>query len=246
MAIPASVLFYTNWEHGSLVSTTYTQATPEIPNAHTWTFAGTIDVDSGSPWNGQSLANFTEHWSKKASTVVSSATASTTSGRLLVEVDETADASSTVFRLAGDGVVLLASYSAAGDLIVYSHANGAAQTNEINMDEWPDQPFALEIIYEFDNATADQRLRARAWTVGGTPGSFVDSTSTFGNAANGAEFTALALGYNDGFKGKIGRFILSNSITEDLSAVTESDAVTGLPRRALDGPFYGALRGSVR
>jgi hypothetical protein len=251
MAIPASVTLYANWVHGSLVSTTYTQATPEIPNAHTWGLYGSRTVVTASPWNGQTLADFTAAWNDRAETTVSSATVQATSGRILVEFDTISESQSApIFALsaatASNGRIRIE--RGAANLTVTLRWGSWDGDNTVDLGTAPTGPFVIELIYNTQHATANQRLQARTWAVGGTPGSFSNSTSSGGSAGTTNQFTSLFLGSgNDWSEYRIGRVIIANSTTDDLSVVSEeAAAATSLPRRALDGPFYGALRGSVR
>jgi len=251
VAIPASVTFYTNWVHGTLVSTTYTQATPEIPNAHTWTFVGSIAPEPDTPWNGQTLADFTAAWNHYATATVSSSTVPASAGRLLIEVDTMVD-NHRILNLSATSPSngLLRIERTAGNLSVSLLWNNYNNGATVDLGTFPTSPFALEIIYDTLNSTRAERCKARLWTIGGTPpSSFTAATTTDGGQSVATDqFVALTLGNPDSDSYvRIGRVIVSNSITEDLSAVTETAAAaSALPRRALDGPFYGALRGSVR
>jgi hypothetical protein len=234
MAIPASVTLYTNWVHGALVSTTYTQATPEIPNAHTWTFDGSIAAEAASPWNGQYLADFTADWNDHAVTTVSASTFAASAGRLLVEV-QTGAADYPRILTASAAIPsygLLLVRNVGGNLQISLDWNDYNHLAEVNLGTFPTSPFALEIIYDTLNATRAQRLQARVWAIGGTPpGSFTAAGYTWGGSSVATnQFTSLSLGTSDDTSNVlIGRVIVSNSITEDLSAASESGAASIVP-----------------
>jgi hypothetical protein len=83
----------------------------------------------------------------------------------------------------------------------------------------------VEIIWDTNNATASQRLRARRWTLGGSPPSFSD-TATSSTAGTQDQQTSLQLGNSTtGYEIQFGRIIVSDDIAEDLSAVTEGEAL---------------------
>src|SRR5574343_118652 len=97
-----AVLLYVNWDNGTLSSGTYTAATPDIPNGHTYTFANsaTVGVDNDSPWSGQTLAELTA-WNKSVSATLSSSTMQATSGRIYVEWEgELENAGASILYLA--------------------------------------------------------------------------------------------------------------------------------------------------
>jgi hypothetical protein len=249
MAIPASVIFYTNWGLGSLVSETYTQATPEVPNSHTWTFKGSIAAVAGSPWNGQYLADFSASWSDGAQTTVSSATAQATYGRLLVEVAAFPTNGRRIFSLEtinSNERLRISRNDSANLFLMFEH--GESKYAELDMGAFPTLPAAIEVIYDSNNATAANRLQCRTFAIGGTPGAFSTATGTSGSASTTSQFISVGLAEmgNADTSSKFGRVIVSNSMTEDLSQVTEAAAVAALPRRALDGPLYGSLRGSIQ
>ena len=232
MAIPASVTLYTNWVHGALVSTTYTQATPEIPNAQTWTFVGSRAVESASPWNGQTLADFTAAWNHHAVTTVSASTFAASAGRLLIEVDTMAD-NHRILNVTAASVSngLLRVERAAGNLVVSLAWNNYNNAATVDLGTFPTSPFALEVIYDSLNQTRAERLKARTWTIGGTPPvAFTNATSTDGGSRVATDqFRSLKFGNpdSDSFI-RVGRLIVSNSMTEDLSVASEDGAAASL------------------
>lgn len=231
MSIPASVGLYIDWKNGS---GTYTAATPDKPNGHSFTFDNsTIDVEAAAPWNGQKLATLTS-WNSAITSTISSAVVSTTSGRFLVEIDSTAysgaDHLIMVRHLANEFLGHFWAQRVGGtNLRVSMSWNSESSIAEVDLGTYPTTAFALEIIYDATNATANQRLRARVWSIGGSPGAFVDATYTFGPSGTMSEFTQLRLGEGEQGGLRFGRVIASNSITEDLSLVSEaSPAATPL------------------
>lgn len=231
MAIPASVILYVNWGNGQPLSgSTYTAVTPDVPNSHTFTFnsSASLTQDNNSPWNGQYLANLASGVRNITSTV-SSSTVNTTSGRVYVEAAPQSTNSSTMFQFQSTNVLngrVRVIRTSGGDMSVEGlHANdGAYET--VSLGTYPTNPFGLEIIYDFNNSTANQRLRARVWTLGNAAGSFVDAGSTGGGASTSDAFTSLSMGdSNNGTTGLyIGRIAFSNSTSEDLSSLSEGSA----------------------
>lgn len=224
MSIPASVTLYANWVHGTLSAGTYTQASPEVPNGHTWTFTNsTKAVHSESPWNGQTLAEITS-WNSSITTTVSSSTVQATSGRFLLEFNELDSGGYVLFMLRATTEINahIWALKSAGNLKVQAGWNNDTASAEVDLGTYPTGDFALEIIYDFNNATSSQRLRARTWAIGGSPGSMVNGTA-LGSAAAGDQFTSFTYAY-DGESGGLhtGRAIFSNSTSEDLSLVSES------------------------
>ena len=85
MALPESLVLYSNWGLGTKSGDTYTQATPEIPNELEWsTFIGTIAQRNDSPWNGQYLFDTSANWYYGATVLTSAAT--TYSGGVAVNI----------------------------------------------------------------------------------------------------------------------------------------------------------------
>jgi hypothetical protein len=227
MAIPASVLFYTNWDHGTLASSQFTHAAPNIPSDFVWgTANGSIVQDNNSPWNGQYLFDASANWSHQIGATLSSATIQASSGRLLVEVDQAPISGGILQLLASNSSngLISVTRNAAGELNVSLDWRGWGSHNEINFGAVPAVPFAVELIYDTQNSTVAQRLRGRIWNIGSAAGSFGTSSGS-GSAATTDQFVTL-VGSSQENQCIYGRIIISNSTTEDLSAVTiasESD-----------------------
>jgi hypothetical protein len=233
MAIPATVQFYTNWLSANLSGgVTYTTVAPEKPVSHVLTFDSDVTLGSagGAPWlTGQEIADLDNHFTANISSTLSSATIQASSGRMYVEFNPTTATAQMLFkveaatpangrvriRIDSGGNVTVQSLCAGGDGLVDL---GAESTN----------PYAVEIIYDTNNATRSQRLRARMWDLGGTPPSFSDNTDSFSSASTTDQFTYLQVGdggdVSTGFKS--GRIAISDDITQDLSDLTEGSGVS--------------------
>lgn len=229
MSIPASVNLYVDWDNGTYSSPTYTAAAPDVPVSHTYTFTNaTRATEAGSPWNGQWLVTLNNYAAKVESTV-SSATVATTSGRFLAEFGGTFTAGYDILDVRNvasqlDGMIRV-QHTGGGNLQIVLTFNSDGSSNEVNLGTFPSVPFAVEVIYDSTNATANQRLRARTWSIGGSAGSMNNSTANTGSAAATAEFTLLKLGGDELNALKIGRVMFSDDIAEDLSVVSEGSAV---------------------
>jgi hypothetical protein len=112
--------------------------------------------------------------------------------------------------------------------------NGYADYREITFAAFPSNPFALEFLWDTNNGTATQRLRARYWDIGSSAGAFVDSNGGGGGASATDQPVEIRLGQpNDALvTTRIGRIIVSDDITEDLSAVSEGGAAAELMGQA--------------
>lgn len=229
MAIPASVILYANWDNGT---GTYTAASPDVPNAHSWTMSNvTKAVESASPWNGQTIVTLNA-WNSNVSTTLSSSTMQATSGRVLVEMDEQDPTFYRIMRFsatdANNGDLWVV--KSGGNLKVMARWNGDTSTAEVSLGTYPTVPFAVEFIYDLNNGTANQRLRARTWNIGSSAGSMNNATSTAGSAATSDQFTSFNMapdGEMGGFA--IGRIAVSNSTSEDLSNLSEGGGSTAVP-----------------
>lgn len=222
-----TVLFNVDWDSGTLASTTYTLAPPEVPNGHTLTTgASSVYSEAASPWSGQWVAepSFATPW--KITSTVSASTIQATSGRLLIQMNPTTSSGANINlfdardSVTGDRLNL---YMRNSDthLVAHTERNGGAAFADIDLGAYPAVAHNVELIYDFNNATANQRARARVWNIGGSAGSFTDATSTSGSAGTTAQFNSLTMGdENNGSTAlKIGKIFFSDSITEDLSAL---------------------------
>jgi len=234
MAIPASVGLYVNWGNGSYSSPTYTAATPDKPNGQTWTKTGTgfsLAVDNDSPWNGQTCVFVTNLYNDTISTTVTSSEVAT-SGRFLLEMQDGTFGRTQFYINATDannGQIAVFNEGGGGTLRVQMGWNGNSKTAYVDLGTYPTGAFCLEVIYDPQNATESLRLRARTWTLGGSPGSFNNTGSTTGTSVAMDQPTLVQFGENT--DGQLGRVIISNDISEDLSNVTEDSGSTVLPGR---------------
>ncbi len=229
MAIPASVTLYVDWKNGALSGGTYTAATPDRPDEHEFNFTfATLGVEASAPWNGQTLAHL-PFWYAKITSAVSAATIATTAGRFLIEVNEQ-EPSDHIFLVKADNEFMghFWAHRSGGNLMVVLSWNNEASVCEVDLGTYPTAPFALEIIYDSNHATPNQRLRARRWAIGGAPGAFSNATSTTGGAAAMDEFTLLRVGEEEMAGMRYGRIIASNDVNEDLSLVDESSGSSSI------------------
>jgi hypothetical protein len=221
-----TVLFHIDWDSGTAVSTTYTMATPEVPNAHTVTTnpSGVINQEMAAPWNGQWLCDTGAFWYSVAYAALSSATMQATSGRILAQFDPpTAQGQIWDMRYVAnrlDGMINIGR-NAGGNLIGSAVWNNDGSAASLDAGAMPTNPFNLEIIYDFNNATAGLRFRWRVWDVGASPGAFNDATTTSGPAGTSSQFDQVTLGdgQNNVMNTFVGKVYISDDITEELSAL---------------------------
>jgi hypothetical protein len=240
MAIPTSVLLYTNWLSANLSGgVTYTTVAPEKPVGHVLTFDSDVTLGSGggAPWlTGQEIADMDNHFSAAITSTLSAATAQASSGRIYAEFNPTTAVSQVFLRLEAatfsNGRVRI-QINGAGNVLVGSLCTGGDGLVDLGTESA--NPYAVEIIYDTNNATRSQRLRARMWDLGGTPPAFSDNSDVASSAATTDQFTYLQVGdggdVSTGMKS--GRIAISNSITEDLSNLTEGSGGAA-------GPSLGA------
>jgi len=233
MAIPASVTLYVRWTNGQPLSgTTYTAVAPDVPVSHTWTAVNgaTLGTDPDAPWSGQYLAELDGN--NRMSTTVSSATVATTTGRFYIESEGGPNANGDLLLVSpttiNNGRVRIRK-TGGGNLLVNCATNGGANSAEVDLGTYPTGAYAVEVIYDIANGTAANRLQARTYAVGGSPPAF--TTITGGSLPSGTtdQFTSLNIGDNTGWDNsglKVNRIAFSNSITEDLSNLTESSGAT--------------------
>ena len=235
-----TILVNIDWANGTLDQTanTYTAATPDVPNGQViaGTQDSTIDVFASAPWNGQSLFNCT-HWYDGSSTTSFSALSG--ARRFLVQVDPTniptgsatrplfvVKNAASQFDYRVDVLRLLA------DTFLRVRCNlnsGSGIEHYVDFGTWPSAPFNLEFYVDPNNATESQRLRARYWDVGASPGAFVNRTSGSGTyqgnfAAEPDQLNLADPGNNDVYAA-FGKIIISDSISEDLSALLSSQSI---------------------
>ena len=199
MAIPASVLLYANWKSANLSGTTYTYTTPEKPNAFTGTFNAnnTIVASGGSPWQvGQELVDLDNNFNCAITHTVSSSTIQATSGRIMFELAPTSVATVLVSIEAATPANgrMRVSRNGGGNLVVSTLCAGG--DGNVDLGAMSSNPFVVEFIYDCNNATRSQRLRARQWDLGGTPGAFSDNTDVSSSASTTDQFTAFNFANN--------------------------------------------------
>jgi hypothetical protein len=124
-----------------------------------------------------------------------------------------------------------------GNLVIDFAWDGNNNFVSVSLGTFPTNPFAVEVIYDATNATDSLKLRARAWDIGATAGSFTNTGDTATDLATD-EFTALSL--NDGNQAgpKFGRIAFSNDTTEDLSNLSEGAPPAAVPPIA---PMFSGL-----
>lgn len=227
MPIPASVLLYANWGNGT---GTYTAATPDVPNGHTYSFnaGATIGVEAAAPWSGQSLADLSAGV-RNVSSTVSAATAQATSGRYFFECVPMGSGANgnncnafSLYATVDSNGNIRTRRSSAGDTQVLGYWSGGFQA-QVDLGAESANPYCVEVIYDTTNGTDTLRLRARMWDVGGSAPAFTNCGAGAASAATD-QFTTLRLGDDGNGTGalKVGRIAISNDIAEDLSALDES------------------------
>ena len=218
-----AVTLYADWENGSYSAPTYTAATPDIPNGHTWTGNGTNysrAVDNDAPWSGQTCLFVTNATNDYWQSTVSASEVQASLGRVLVEM-EGGQAARVQFLLQNgaeywDGRLLIWQ-TAGGNLEVQLLWQGG-NTATVDLGTYPSGAYVVEVIYDTNNATASLRLRARTWTLGGSPGSF---NNTGSSTSAGSQDQPDGVFFGDsgsGVDAQLGRVIISDDISEDLSS----------------------------
>ena len=104
-----------------------------------------------------------------------------------------------------------------GTLTVSSTQNGETYSATITR---PPGVYALEIVSDVTNATASERLKIRAWSLGNTPSAFTSAPQNFTSWTAPAAITNVRL---VSYEYKYGQFIVSDDVTEDLSALIEQN-----------------------
>lgn len=234
-----TVQFHVDWVNGTLDQTadTYTFATPDLPTSGTFANTGdaTIDVTAASPWNGQSLFRCTHWYDGAFRTSLSGLPSSQIRGLIQMDLtDITASGEYTFLRVkregfTGNGGVTVGT-DTSGDLQFKIQIGATTQwvrwtgTNVMDLTN-----LNFEFISDPNNATESQRLRARYWSVGGSPGSFVDRTGGDGSyqgTADTKDTVVIADPNNNGHTGLyVGKIYVSDSITEDLSALLSGQSI---------------------
>lgn len=238
-----AVTLHVDWTNGQPLSGgTYTANTPDIPDNHTYTFSNAVlTQDNDAPWNGKYLADLSTSV-RSVTTTVSGTTVANAAGRFCIKCEPLTE-NTKQFEAKNDSVLngLLRVSRVAGNLEVLSLCNNDGQSNTVALGTYPTGPFAVEVIYDFNNATANQRLRARSWLLSGSPGTFTDATSTSGGASTNSAFTSIKLGSDDTSLGLMyGRVTFSDDITEDLSSYSESTQ-SNAPRAVHQLKLMGAM-----
>lgn len=226
MPIPASVLTYINWLPANLSGATYTTVAPEKPASVTWTFAGSAAIyASSAPWpGGQELVDLNNSGSDAVERTISASDMQATSGRIMIEMEpatvdsvipwraEAATVGNGRFRVRRDG---------SGNLTVTLEYSGFGGLCDVQLGAFPTVAFAVEAIYDLGNATRSQRLRARTWSIGGSPGAFTDNSEPTSASGTTDQFVTTSFGDGGAPGLAIGRVAFSNDITEDLSNLDE-------------------------
>lgn len=225
---------------GSLVGTTYTFGATEVPVSQTMVLDGAIANRSTSPWSGENVAELGANWYSWAriATLDSSIDLSNFRAILLFDPYSGVDTTSNIIRFnATNGYWTIRKLT--GNLQVYFEWGEGGSAASVGLGTYPTVPTAIEIIADLENATGNQRVRARTWALGASvPGSFTDATSSAGSAANSgtrAAYTELVCGA-DGDQTEdlaIALLVIDSDDTVDLSTlVTGSAAVLTTPTQA--------------
>jgi hypothetical protein len=245
MAIPASVLLYTNWKNANFSTPMYTQVSPEKPVGFVWTTHNSVTIGDGAdPWPaGQEVCDLDNHAAGQVYATVSPATVPASAGRICVELSPSSGVGTGYIwgmnATNDQNFRLRLQRTSSGDLNLSFRFNATNSTNDIALGAEPANKYKIEMIYDSQNATGSLRLRARPWLIGGSPGSFVDSTPS-GAAAATDQPTSIYFSdaQNGPYTGlEAGRVAVSNDIAEDLSNLTEgAGGVAALVQ------FYNQLR----
>lgn len=242
-----ALIFDVDWDSGTQSTTTYTQATPEVPNGGTLTLTtgavGQVFQDNDSPWNGKWCCNLAATWDAKVTATLSASTWSNNSGRFLFQMSmPTTGSDCQLFRIDYNNLtssMLRVKFLYGGgssQLEIYYSRDAWAQENKVTFDPGTigtTTPQNIEVIYDPNNSTGGLRLRARHWDIGGTVPSFTDANYVTGPAGTPANQYTVA-GWGDGQNSpmtgcQVGRILHSNSISDDLSAYVTSSTGIAVP-----------------
>lgn len=240
-----TVLLYADWSTATgnppwNSTGTATLASPSIPvgkvfdtnwaSFYTW-------PNDGSAWANQIVFNLQNAWFSTAITSLSSSTWNHSAGRMLFEFkDATGDGN-------GGGTELIEAHattvnngrfrfyrtygnsgttpSSSGNQYVAIDWNGPSRYEVNWADSTNDTITTVEFAYDLNHGTANQRLRARKWNTGASPGSMLNADYTDGPAGNADQATELVLGNGNGTNTLwFRKIIISDDPSEDLSSWT--------------------------
>lgn len=226
-----TVQFKIDWDTAHLSGATYTLVTPEVPNGYALEFINSAAIDTAA-WGGSRTIATIPNWNSNVRDTTWDGTIPTTPSqfRFLVEAEFTGTERDQYIRFlyaANDYARVLTSGVNPRIYVRWNAAASDADAIDTGYTIADDTPFVVECIVDTNNATAAQRVKIRAWAVGGSPGSFVNASSTSGAAGTfGGDFTEFKLGANDNTTQnlRVGRVLISDDITEDLSALLSSAA----------------------
>jgi hypothetical protein len=238
MAIPASVLTYINWKDANLSGgVTYTTVAPEKPVGLALTFDSdnTIVASGGAPWLvGQEIVDLDNHFTCEITGTISAAHMQATQGRVMWEINPGTTTGSSYpmttlsAAVAANGRVRVS--NTASDTVLAAVSWNGGNATDIDLGAEPSVPYAVEIIYDTNNATRSQRMFARMWELGSTPPAFTDnSADAFSAAGTTDEFVSFGIGTGGSLvtDWKMGRIAISNDMAEDLSDLDEGAGAAG-------------------
>lgn len=175
----------------------------------------------GGDWASRNVLDQTGHFSLTSAFAVSSGDIGPSAGRILMLLSlGTLDPGDEVFQLHAatfnNGSVALR--VGTSDMVVrYRWTSQDPIAVTLSRPATGD-PVWVEIIYDQANGAASQRLRARSWAIGGSPPSF---TNTADSSTTGTQDAFTVLTFR--FRIRVGHFIISDDVAEDLSAYVSTE-----------------------
>ena len=217
---------------GSYSDPTYTLGGTEYAESiTTLSTAGSTTIETpGGDWGSRSVFDINNNFAGNINGTSLSGEFPTTAGRVLIlaeHVDnaDTEDLLNVTAATAGNGTLRADVTNSTTVTLEFNYdAFNEIYNATITIPTQPD-PYCLEIIYDAANATASQRLRGRAWAIGGSPGSFTNCTTTFGGSSGTTDaFTSFRCGFDSNDSGYyIGQIVVDDDTAEDLSSYEDTN-----------------------
>lgn len=243
-----AITFWANFNHGpvtdvsdrseyTLGATEYSAGGDVIDGAGLF---GRIAIAApGGDWASRNVLSFADHWSLSARMTEDVANLAGNRGRMLVLMEITSsEALSTSQPFFGIHAATAANgeYIArigGGNMVVRGRWN-SGQEDEVGLGTAiTEEPIWIEIKWDMTLGTANQRLQARMWALGDSPGSFQLCSGAHSYASIDA-FTTLRIG-NPGNTAayRYGHIIVSDDPDDDLTAYTDTEAYPTGPEAAV-------------
>lgn len=230
-----TVRFKVDWTTGTFDTgaDTYTQATPETPNAGVLALIDTYSeqTPSSGGFAGRSVLQL-DSWNAGVSEETVSSLSG--SGRLLVQYDyDSANPPGGDARL----IRLRDAATTAWQLRIYINSastpylwgrlqtEGGSFDRNVTFSAFSDVACNIEVVFDTNNATSSERFKMRYWDIGSSPGSWTShssgGTDAQVNPVTVPDALVIADPGNGPVRGQVGTILISDDPTEDLSALLE-------------------------